>query len=94
MNKTFQLVLAHSAVVLITVGVIGCSHNHHAKKVIADPPMPLGTQSDDIWRMQEDNAEAAKFIVYEHEFQAPDTTDGHTSGGWRRFVSRDLHRRH
>ncbi len=83
MNKTYLLVLAHSAVVTITVGMIGCSHNHHAKKVTADPPMTLGTQSDDIWRMQEENAEAAKFIVYDHEFVAPEVNDGHTSGGWR-----------
>lgn len=83
MNKTLQLMLALPAVVLITVGSIGCSHNHHAKRVTADSPMPLGTQSDDIWRMQEDNAEAAKFIVYDHEFQPPHIHDGQTSGGWR-----------
>jgi hypothetical protein len=33
------------------------------------PPAPLGTISDPIWQTQEVNAEAAKFIVYDHEFK-------------------------
>lgn len=32
------------------------------------PPAPLGTLSDPVWQTQEVNAEASKFVVYEHEF--------------------------
>lgn len=31
-------------------------------------PDPVGTISDSIWRLQEGNAEASDFVVYEHEF--------------------------
>lgn len=83
MNKTLPWLLTPAVAALMTCGIVGCSQNHHAKRVIADAPMALGTQSDEIWRMQEENAEAAKFIVYDHEFQAPDVKDGMSSGGWR-----------
>ena len=32
-------------------------------------PMPLGSVVDEANRMQEENAEPAKFIVYVHEFE-------------------------
>ena len=83
MNTTLPWLLNASVAALIIFGIVGCSQNHHAKRVVAESPMALGTQSDDIWRMQEENAEAAKFIVYDHEFMAPDVTNGMTSGGWR-----------
>lgn len=33
------------------------------------PPDPLGTYSDPLWRMQEDNAEQSDFVMYQHEFR-------------------------
>ena len=33
------------------------------------PATPLGTQSDSIWRMQEEHAERSDFVVYQHEFK-------------------------
>jgi len=32
------------------------------------PPHPLGTLSDPMWKTQETNAEASKFVIYQHEF--------------------------
>lgn len=36
-------------------------------------PAPLGTISDNIWKIQETNAEASDFVIHQHEF------DGNTS---------------
>lgn len=36
-------------------------------------PAPLGAISDNIWKIQETNAEASDFVIHEHEF------DGNTS---------------
>ena len=83
MNTTLPWLLNPSVAALIIFGIVGCSQNHHAKRVVAESPMALGTKSDDIWRLQEENAAAAKFIVYDHEFLAPDVNNGMTSGGWR-----------
>ena len=36
-------------------------------------PAPVGTLSNQIWRMQEHNAEASDFVIYEHEFMMDGT---------------------
>src|SRR4051812_37532444 len=46
-------------------------------------PTPLGTHVDEINRLQEDNAEAAKFIIYQHEFDINELVDGQNVGGYR-----------
>ncbi len=47
----------------------GCYH-HDCETMCVDPPAPLGTLSDPVWQKQEENAEASKFVIYEHEFIA------------------------
>lgn len=36
-------------------------------------PAPLGTLSNQFWRLQEHNAEASDFVVYEHEWEMDGT---------------------
>ena len=44
------------------------SRPHGIHGPVPPPPMPNGTLSSQIWRMQENNAEASDFVVHEHEF--------------------------
>lgn len=48
----------------------------------AAPPM-LGTEVDALNRAQEEEAEAAKFIIYQHEFALNDVVEGENVGGVR-----------
>lgn len=47
------------------------------------PPAMLGTQVDQINLMQEENAEASKFVIYQHEFQLNKTREDGTVEGTR-----------
>jgi len=58
----------------------GCQTWKQAK-LQYDPPKPqrtLGSINDTIWKSQEANAEASKYVVYEHEFKlnTPQLNDG------------------
>lgn len=55
----------------------GCHHGHHPG------PTPLGTHVDEFMRLQEENAEASKYVVYTHEFEAHDEGDTTGRTGWR-----------
>lgn len=49
----------------------GCVVHVNGPRSFMQPPGgpgPLGTLTDPIWQTQEDNAEAAKFYMHEHEF--------------------------
>jgi hypothetical protein len=47
----------------------GCAERRRNANYQAPPPArPLGSLSDPIWQTQEINAEASKFVVYQHEF--------------------------
>lgn len=51
-------------------GLVGC------KTCVSPPsPPPLGVEVDSIMRMQEDNAEASKYVIYMHEFELNDPED-------------------
>ena len=54
----------------------GCRQINHARGLYQPPPpqTPLGTTSDTIWQMQERNAEASDFVVYQHEFRIEETS--------------------
>lgn len=62
--------------------LMGCAHSRSG---IYEPPPPkmLGVEVDEWMMVQEQNAEAAKFIVYNHEFEASEWKDGTNRGGWR-----------
>jgi hypothetical protein len=47
------------------------------------PPEMLGTKVDQIMDMQVANADAAKFVVYQHEFELNKYTDGKMTQGLR-----------
>ena len=55
------------AVGVVAIAVLGCRALPPGGAPIT--PMPLGSVVDEANRLQEDNAEAAKFIVYCHEFE-------------------------
>ena len=61
---------------LILVAGVGCR-----KEVLVPPaPPPLGYASDPIWKIQESNAEASDFVIYEHEFEESDGVTLNTAG--------------
>ncbi len=45
------------------------------------PPQMLGTVVDQINQTQEANAEASKFVIYQHEFQLNQATEKHVADG-------------
>lgn len=61
------LVLAFAAATLLTSG---CGVCRRAAMLYQPPPpvAPLGTLSDPNWQIQEANAEASDFVIYQHEF--------------------------
>jgi hypothetical protein len=63
----------------------GCAGARNAWMFYSPPPAPtpLGTHVDQANRIQEDNSEAAKFIVYQHEFKLNELVDGQNVGGFR-----------
>ena len=63
----FAALLASAAVILLGLFVNGC----RTPDIGGSPtqPPPLGSVLDEVNRIQEDNAELAKLIVYVHEFE-------------------------
>lgn len=61
------------------LAVIGCSARHS----MVDSPTPLGAEVDQPMMQQELNAEAAKFVVYMHEFELNRTDEQGQEHGWR-----------
>jgi hypothetical protein len=50
-----------------------------------EPPTPvtLGTYVDEPFKIQEENAEASKFVIYQHEFELNDSDSGDVLNGLR-----------
>lgn len=72
--------LGGAAATLVTGG--GCQA--HGSRIISPPPTPLGAEIDQMNQTMEVNAEAAKFIVYMHEFEINHPQpDGSNAGGIR-----------
>lgn len=57
----------------------GCS----ARNAQVSAPTPLGAEVDNPMMQQEHNAEAAKFVVYMHEFELNRTDEQGREHGWR-----------
>ncbi|MEX0792119.1 MAG: hypothetical protein WD045_03230 [Pirellulaceae bacterium] len=53
------------ALALLAAGAIGCQSG---ARILPDSPPMLGADVDAINQIQEENAEAAKFVIYQHEF--------------------------
>ena len=52
---------------LLALLTVGCCKDKCAYLQPLEPA-PLGTISDNVWRIQETNAEASDFVIHEHEF--------------------------
>ena len=54
----------------LVLGLSGCAAKD-APSFYAPPPSPeqLGTKVDHLMRTQEENAEASKYVIYQHEFK-------------------------
>ena len=67
---------------------VGCATRH---PLAVQPPLPLGSEVDQIMLLQENNAEAAKFTIYMHEFELNGTTRDGRARGWRLNESGEDH---
>ena len=72
-------------VLAVASGAAGCRGHRYAHIFYQEPPPPatLGTHVDAPFRIQEENAEASKFVVYQHEFKLNDSQDGDVLNGLR-----------
>ena len=77
MKRTHQLLLLAG---LSPLAVAGCVPRHGT---LVRPPAPLGAEVDHVFKTQEENAEAAKYVVYAHEFQLNKKSDEGLETGWR-----------
>ena len=65
---------------LLGTSFLGCA----GYQPYVDPPPPLGSDIDPIFKLQEEDAEASKYVVYMHEFELNKSNpDGTNTGGWR-----------
>lgn len=76
MKSLYQLLPTASLGLLVS---LGCS----AKYASINGPAPLGTEHDQMMEIQEINAEAAKFVVYMHEFELNRIDEQGVAHGWR-----------
>ncbi len=86
MNPEIRKKLMGSAL-LAALAAGGCQAQRQADMLYQapTPPQMLGYQVDTINQRQEENAEASKYVMYQHEFQPNeyDETTGRESGGLR-----------
>lgn len=68
----------------LTGASVGC-HGHLTNLfyVPPTPPTPLGVEMDPLFEAQEHNAEAAKYVMYQHEFELPEFLNGRNVNGYR-----------
>jgi uncharacterized membrane protein YgcG len=76
MKPLHHLLPTASLGLLVSVGC--CS-----KYASINPPAPLGSETDQMMEVQEVNAEAAKFVVYMHEFELNRVDSEGVAHGWR-----------
>ena len=67
------------ATILGLLTTFGCS----GRNAMVDSPAPLGAEIDQTMMQQENNAEAAKFVLYMHEFELNRTDGLGVEHGWR-----------
>jgi len=63
-------------VALMVLFSLGCRR----ALLVPPPPPPLGYANDPIWQVQESNAEASDFVIYQHEFEKIDGLRLNTAG--------------
>jgi hypothetical protein len=80
--KFFHRLSLLVAVTTLIIPVGGCGWRHFGGAGGSAAKM-LGTDVDQYLEPQEYNAEAAKYIVYQHEFELNQYKDGRTVGGYR-----------
>lgn len=82
MKRKTRLLLALGGSAMALVCGVGCQSR--CPHIPANPPDTLGSINDQLNQTQEHNAEAAKFIVYMHEFETNKAQpDGSNIGGYR-----------
>ncbi len=66
----------------LAIAVAGGCQGHGKHMFYQEPPPPpvLGTYVDNPLEIQEENAEASKFVIYDHEFQLTEAEDGKMKG--------------
>ena len=67
---------------LVLLAAAGCT----SPSLFYQPPLPpemLGTKVDQLMQTQEDNAEASKFVIYQHEFELNEMREGRFADGLR-----------
>jgi len=71
-------------VMLMTCIIVSFGCRSNQREVIdVPPPAPLGHQVDQFNRIQQNNADAAKFIIPVHEFELNDPSVRDGRSGWR-----------
>ena len=68
------------AVACLAAAVAGGCRGKHQFYQEPPPPPVLGTYVDNPMQIQEENAEASKFVIYDHEFQLTEADDGKMKG--------------
>ena len=81
-QRRLYLSLLVAAAVL---SAVGCRGRRYADMFYQEPstPEPLGTYVDEPFRIQEENAEASKYVIYQHEFKLNRSDDDDILSGLR-----------
>lgn len=80
---------SHLQVVCLVIAsiasVCGCRGRGNANEFLQEtpPPVTLGTYVDAPLRIQEENAEASKYVIYQHEFKLNQSEQGDVLNGLR-----------
>ena len=64
-----QLITGHAKAIPLSILCLFAGCQNEMRVAEAPHARPVGSVSDEIFRQQEDNAEAAKFVIYQHEFE-------------------------
>jgi hypothetical protein len=78
-----KISLRKSLAALLTMTFVGTGCETLHQSINEPTPPMLGQTLDRINRQQEDNAEASKYVVYQHEFALNKYVDGKNVGGYR-----------
>jgi len=77
-----KIIIVPTMLMTCLVISFGCRSNQR-EVIDVPPPTPLGHQVDQINRIQQNNADAAKFVIPMHEFELNDPSDQDGRSGWR-----------
>ncbi len=71
MNRFWNRASVAALVSCLTLLYSGCGYCQRARMFYQPPPPanPLGAHVDPLWKIQEANAEASDFVIYQHEFE-------------------------